>query len=72
MSVRFALGTYQPQNKVLVEGVTRTSQRGLSKEVIQHEVKISNKTEITKVKETVKVAELKNCAPLEGCPLIVV
>jgi len=48
MSAKFCLGAAQHPRKVLVEGVTRTSQRGLPKEIIQHEVK--SKKEIQKVK----------------------
>jgi hypothetical protein len=40
----------------MVEGVTRTNQRGLPREVIQHDVK--NPKDIMKVKGTVKVAVL--------------
>ncbi len=50
--------------KVMVEGVTRTSQRGLPKQVIQHE--ITKKSEILKVKGTVKATVLENCALLNA------
>lgn len=55
--------------KVLVEGVTRTSQRGVAPCVIQHEVK-GTKKDIAKVKGTVKAAVLEGCAPLNACPLV--
>ena len=54
----------------MVEGVTRTSQQGLRKQVIQHE--ITKKSEISKVKGTVKAAVLENCALLNDCPLVAV
>jgi hypothetical protein len=52
----------------MVEGVTRSSQRGLPKQIVQHEVKKAS--EIPKVKGTVKVAVLRNCAPLAESPLV--
>jgi len=72
MSAKFALASFQHPQKVLVEGVTRTNQRGLPKEIIQHEVKSSSKKEIAKVKGTVKAAVLEGCAPLNACPLVAV
>jgi hypothetical protein len=39
MSAKFCLGSFQHTKKVMVEGVTRTNQRGLPKEVIQHDIK---------------------------------
>ena len=53
MSAKFALALFQRPKKVLVEGVTRTNQRGLPKEIIQHEIKSSSKKELAKVKGTV-------------------
>ena len=70
MSAKFCLGAATHPKKVMVEGVTRTSQRGLPKEVIQHEVK--NKKEILRVKGTVKAAVLENCEPLKDSPLVAV
>jgi len=70
MSAKFALASFQHPQKVLVEGVTRTNQRGLPKEIIQHEIKSSSKKDIAKVKGTVKAAVLEGCAPLNACPLV--
>ena len=72
MSAKFALALFQHPKKVLVEGVTRTNQRGLPKEIIQHETKSSSKKELVKVKGTVKAAVLERCAPLNECPLVIV
>ena len=49
--------------------MTRTSQRGLTPHVIQHEVK-SSKKEIAKAKGTVKATVLEGCDPLHSCPLV--
>jgi len=70
MSAKFALASFQHPQKVLVEGVTRTNQRGLPKEIIQHEIWSSSNKEIAKVKGTVKAAVLEGCAPLKACPLV--
>lgn len=69
MSEKFVLGTFQLPKKAMVEGVMYTSQCGLSKKVIQHEVKSSEKA-IAKVKGTVKVAVLEDCLPLQESPLV--
>ena len=68
MSAKFCLGSFQHAKQVMVEGVTRTNQRGLPREVIQHDVK--NPKDIMKVKGTVKVAVLENCGPLNASPLV--
>ena len=70
MSAKFCLGSFQHPMKVMVEGVTRTSQRGLPKEIVQHEVK--NRKEAAKVKGTVKAAVLDDCPPLAAAPLVAV
>lgn len=52
----------------MVEGVTSTYQRGLPKEIIQHDVK--NRKDITKVNGMVKVAVVEKFAPLNESPLV--
>ncbi len=54
----------------MVEGVTRTNQRGLPKEVIQHDIK--NRKDLSNVKGTVKAAVLEKCPPLNASPLVAV
>lgn len=68
MSAKVCLRLFQHDRKVMVEGVTRTSQHGLPKQVIQHEVK--KPSNMAKVKETVKEAALENCQPLADAPLV--
>jgi len=70
MSAKFCLGSFQHRKKVMVEGVTRTYQRGLPKEVIQHDIK--NRKDLPNVKGTVKAAVLENCPPLNASPLVAV
>ena len=70
MYAKFALASFQHPKKVLVEGVTRTNQRRLPKEIIQHEIKSSSKKELAKVKGTVKAAVLEGCAPLTNAHLL--
>ena len=68
MSAKFCLGSYVHDKKVMVEGVSRTSQRGFPRECIQHEVK--NPKDIAKVKGTVKAAVLEGCPALNTSPLV--
>ena len=70
MSAKFCLGSFQHPKKVMVEGVTRTNQRGLPKEVIQHDIK--NQKHLPNVKGTVMAAVLENCPPLNASPLVAV
>ena len=70
MSAKFCLGFFQHPKKVMVEGVTRTNQRGLPKEVIQHDIK--NRKDLPNVKGTVKAAVLEKCPPLNASPLVAV
>ena len=70
MSAKFVLALFQYPKKVLVKGDTRTSQCGLPKEIIQHEIKSSSKKELVKVKGTVKTAVLQGCGVLNLCHLI--
>ena len=68
MSANFCLGSAQHPKKVMAEGVTRTSQRGLPQTIIQQEVKI--RKYIAKVKGTVKAAVLDGCPLLADSPLV--
>lgn len=67
MSAKFALAAFQHPNKVMVEGVTRSSQRGLPPQVVQADVQ---KNRIAGVKGTVKAAVLEDCPPLASCQLV--
>lgn len=51
----------------MVEGVTRSSQRGLPPQVVQPDVQ---KNRVAQVKGTVKAAVLENCPPLAECSLV--
>ena len=70
MSAKFCLGSFQHPKKVMVEGVTRTNQRGLPKEVIQHDIK--NRKDLPNVKGTVKAAVIESCPPLNASHLVAV
>jgi ribosomal protein L37AE/L43A len=67
MSAKFALAAFEHPKKVMVEGVTRSSQRGLPPQVVQADVQ---KNRIAEVKGTVKAAVLEDCPPLAACPLV--
>ena len=70
MSTKFCLGSFQQPKKEMVDEVTRTNQRGLPKEVIQHDIK--NWKDLPYVKGTVKTAVLETCPSLNASSLVAV
>jgi len=70
MSAKFALTSYQHPRKVMIEGVTRKTDRGVPREVVQHEA--ATRTLATKVRGAVKVAKLSGVDALDDCPLVAV
>ena len=68
MSAEFYLGLFNNPKKVIIEGVSRTSSRGLPTQIIQQEV--TKKERLNTVKGTVKACVLEGVPALATCPLV--
>ena len=68
MLAKYALGSFLHPKKVMIEGVSRTSNRGVPTQIHQQEV--TTRSRIGAVKETVKACVLEGVPALERCPLI--
>ena len=69
MSAKFALGLLNRPKKVTIEGVSRTSCRGVPTQILQQEV--TTKERINYAKGTVKACELEGVPALATCPLVI-
>ena len=69
MSAKFAIGPLNRPKKVMIEGVSRTSSRGVPTQILQQEV--TTKERINAVKGTAKACVLEGVPALAICPLVV-
>ena len=68
MSAKFALGSLNHPRKVIIEGVSRTSSRGVPTQILQQEV--TTKDRINAAKGNIKDCVLEGVPALATCPLV--
>ena len=68
MSAKFSIGSFNHPKEVTIEGVSRTSSRGITTQILQQEV--TTKERINDAKGTVKACVLERVSELATCPLV--
>ena len=68
MSANFSLGLLNHPKKVIIEGVSSTSIRGVPTQILQQEV--TTKERINSVKGTIKACVLEGVPAMDTCPLV--
>ena len=69
MSAKYVLGSFLHPKKIMIEGVSRTSNHGVPTQIHQEEV--TTRSRIDWVKGTVKACVLEDVPALGRCPLVV-
>ena len=68
MSTKFSLGLFNHPKKVMIKGVSRTINRGVSTQILHQEV--TTKESINSVKGNSKACVLEGVPALDTCPLV--